>query len=152
MPEDVATQSVETEISPQEQLGEPNPIKRLGCGLLLVIWFMLLLTPCTLFYLATNGEIRVWHSDIPEPHSHPRLLVELVSEIDYRGLRLERSSSVDNDLSDNATCVQTSVSYLLWESIEDDLDTTYCDCYVREDDVSEWVLTSTVLNMCTTTP
>ena len=68
----------------------------------------------------------------PEPNAHPRLLLELVSEVDYRGLQLTRSYSVDSS-ADN-TCVQTDVSFYLWQSIEEDLDSSYCDCYEREND------------------
>lgn len=124
---------------------------RFGCGLLLVVWFTLLLTPCALFYLAANGEIRIWHSDIPEPHSHPRLLIELITEVDYRGLRLVNSSVVDTDLNDNSTCVQTNVSYLLWETVEDNQDVSFCDCYIRDDSNTNWMLSETISESCVTT-
>jgi len=128
---------------------KPHPIKRLGCGVLLVLWFTLLLTPCMLFYLAANGEIRIWHSSIPEPNAHPRLLVELVTEIDYRGLQSTRSYVVDSIADDDAICVQTDVSFYLWESIEDDLDTSYCDCYQRDNPDASWVLSETITDVCT---
>ncbi len=126
---------------------KPHPVKRLGCGILLVAWFTLLMTPCMLFYLASNGEIRIWHSDIPEPDAHPRVLVELITEIDYRGLQLTRSFPVN--ASESAVCVQTDVSFFLWHSIEENLDSSYCDCYQRDEDNSDWLLNETTIGVCT---
>lgn len=130
------------------QATKPNPIKRAGCGFLLVLWFTLLLTPCALFYLASNGEIRIWNGgDIPESYVHPRLLIELVSEVDYRGLQFTRSFEVDT-LDDNLLCLQTDVSYFLWESIEDNQNTSYCDCYAKDDTESIWSLSATTADVC----
>lgn len=128
---------------------KPNVLKRASCGILLIIWFTALLTPCLLIYLASNGEIRIWHTDIPEPHAHPRLLIELITEVDYRGLRIVNSTitEVRSD-DDSLTCIDTNVRYLLWESAEDDQDVAYCDCYQRENSESIWTLTSTSLNSC----
>ena len=39
------------------QEGKKSLPRRLGCWLLIVLWFALLMTPCGLFYLAANGEI-----------------------------------------------------------------------------------------------
>ena len=57
-----------------------SPLRRLGCWVLIAAWFALLLTPCGLFYLAANGEIRLEHNQVPNPHAHPRLLISLISE------------------------------------------------------------------------
>lgn len=151
MPENLSLEPEQIEQLTDQQdpvivVQKPHPIKRLGCGLLLVLWFTLLLTPCALFYLAANGEIRIWHSDIPEPSAHPRLLVELVSEVDYRGLQLTRSYSVGAP-ADNI-CIQTDVNFYLWESIEDELDTSYCDCYERSSAEDAWQLYQTVTDTC----
>ncbi len=130
------------------QMTNPNPIKRAGCGLLLGLWFTLLLTPCALFYLASNGEIRIWNGDnIPESYAHPRLLVELVSEVDYRGLQFTRSFEVDT-FDNSVLCLQTDVSYFLWESIEENQNTSYCDCYAKDDTESIWSLSETSADVC----
>ena len=47
-------------ITPQKR----RVVRRIGCALLLAGWFVILLTPCALFYLAANGEIRLDHRDI----------------------------------------------------------------------------------------
>lgn len=124
--------------APADDIGPPkrsHPILRLGCGVLLVGWFIALLLPCALFYLAANGEIRFWRRDIPQPHSHPLLLISLVSAADNRGLRIENAFAVDNSADETSLCVQTLVRFVLWESNEDgDQNVSYCDCYQRVDD------------------
>ena len=125
-----------------------NPIVRLGCGALLAFWFILLLIPCALFYLAANGEIRFWHRDIPQSHSHPLLLISLVSQADNRGLRIENSSAVDNGADETSICIQTLVRFALWETNEDSQDVSYCDCYRRVDAAAVWELDSTFSGVC----
>ena len=125
-----------------------SPIRRLGCGAMLVIWFTLLMMPCTLFYLAANREIRLWHREVPEPHAHPLLLLSLVSEMDDRGLRLERSFVANGGSSTTATCIETNVRFFLWRSRSADQDVDYCDCYERDSVQSAWELQSTYTGHC----
>ena len=121
--------------------------RRLGCWLLLVIWFAFLLTPCGLFYLAANGEIRLEHSQVPQAHAHPRLLLSLISENENRGLRIEYSTIAAGD-SELSLCVETAVTFLLWESSGGNQDVQFCDCYQREDVDSAWRLGSTYGAAC----
>ena len=124
-----------------------GPLRRLACGLLLSLWFLLLLTPCALFYLATHGEIRLFHADIPQPHSQPRLLISLINDVENRGLQIVRSIPFRE--SDNmAVCVETVVNYLLWASSEGNQDVVYCDCYERADTAASWSLKETRLSAC----
>ncbi len=121
---------------------------RLGCYFLLGIWFTILLTPCALLYLASNGEIRISHSDIPDSYEHPQLSIELVSEVDSRGLRIVNSSVVDNVLNDNLMCIQTNVRFLLWQTEEDNQNVSFCDCYERADSDSVWTFIQTTPDHC----
>lgn len=123
-------------------------LRRVGCGLLVPLWFMLLLLPCALFYLAVNGEIRIWHDNVPDPYSQPRLLVSLVSEMDDRGLRVETSSVFNPSLDNLSTCVESKVRFLLWQSQGGNQDVTYCECYVRDDEESAWAWQQTYGNSC----
>lgn len=120
-------------ISPRSQR---SMARRLGCVLALLFWFTALLTPCALFYLASHGEIRFDHRDIPQPHAHPLLLVSLVSEAEDRGLRIETSWKADSQSDDAMLCVQTSVRFLLWEYSGGNQNVSYCDCYTRRDSES----------------
>lgn len=123
-----------------------NPLRRLGCLLLLVLWFALLSMPCGLFYLAANGEIRLEHGDIPQPHAHPLLLISLISEQNERGLRIESSSIVADQPQ---LCVETAARFLLWQSSGGDQDVRYCDCYARGA-ADSWMLSDTSAGACHT--
>lgn len=121
--------------------------RRLGCWLLVAIWFVILSTPCGLFYLAANGEIRLAHSEILDPHAHPRLLISLISESADRGLRIERSTIASID-EDARLCVETAVTFLLWQSSGGNQNVQFCDCYLRVDADSIWQLSSTYSAPC----
>lgn len=123
-------------------------LRRLGCGLLLVIWFALLMTPCGLFFLAANGEIRLYHADIPRPHEHPRLLISLISEATFRGLRIDSSTVSRGTTENNDVCIDTKVRFLLWEASGGDHNTSYCDCYYRADSDANWELNETYSGAC----
>ena len=123
-------------------------LRRVGCGLLVPLWFMLLMMPCALIYLAVNGEIRVWHDSVPEPHSQPRLLISLISEMESRGLRFQSSTLFDPDAGNLSTCVETNVRFVLWESQGGNQDVTYCECYARLDEASAWASDRTYGSSC----
>lgn len=124
-------------------------LRTVGCGLLAPLWFMLLLMPCALFYLAVNGEIRIWQDSVPEPYSQPRLLISLISEMEDRGLRIETSSVFNPDADNLSICVETKVRFVLWESRGGNQDVTYCECYGRADEASAWAWERTYGSGCT---
>ena len=141
-----------TETNSDDIVESPQPkprslISRIGCWFLVAIWFLILLTPYALFVLATQGEIRISHGDIPDREAHPRLLIDLISEVDFRGLRLVNSTI--SNLSDTSTCIQTNVRYVLWHGDATGQDAVFCDCYVREQTESTWALTETLIGECT---
>lgn len=121
-----------------------SPLRRIGCGLLLVVWFTVLMLPLFLFILAVNGEIRIGHSgDMPDKHEHPLLELSLVMEADFRGLRITNAAVAQRD-GEDALCVQTNVRYLLWQGEGDPA--TFCDCYARAGE--NWELTETLMGAC----
>ncbi|MCU0480788.1 MAG: hypothetical protein MUE54_06185 [Anaerolineae bacterium] len=122
-----------------------NPIRRAGCTVLLIFWFLFLLTPLCLFVLAVQGEITIAHfGDVPESYQHPLFQVQLVMEEDYRGLRIVNATL--HNQTDEAICVQTNVRYLLWEGEGDPA--TFCRCYEREITESVWNLSEEILEAC----
>ena len=133
---------------PEGENRRRNPLFRAGCGLAVIIWFMLILTPCALFYLAANKEIRISFGDIPHPHEHPQLLISLVSERSDRGLRIETSRVVSRAKDDTTACVQSDVRFVLWQSQAGDLNVAYCDCYNSDDTDSGWQLFETMSGSC----
>ena len=136
----------QSEMSPR--LPRPGIARRLGCGLGLLFWFALLLTPCALFYLAAKGEIRLQHRDIPQPHAHPLLLVSLVSETEDRGLRIESSWIADSQGDAGMLCVETAVQFLLWQYSGGNQNVSFCDCYRRQDADAGWELVRTYGGVC----
>src|SRR5690606_35269280 len=109
-------------------------LRRIGCGLLLVIWFAILMLPCFLFVLATQGEIAVSQGNVPGQ----QLRLWLISEPDQRGFAF--SSAAVHATDENAVCVETSVRFLLWTGRAEPV--SYCECYDRTDAESAWTYTS----------
>ena len=145
--------SAENDARNIDNRGEAAPpkrglLRRAGCGLILVFWFALLLTPGALLYLAANGEIRLWHREIPQPHAHPLLLISLISETKDRGLRLENSTIASHSGADDAICVETLVRFLLWQSSSGSQDARYCDCYERESTDAAWRASQSYIGAC----
>jgi len=116
---------------PQSRIG------KFGCGLLTTLWFMILLLPCGLFYLAFVGQITVQQSNVPEPAAHPMFELQLVMDADNRGFRVTRS--VVQAGTETEVCLETYVSYYLWQSNEaQSPNTTFCDCYSRAAASDDW--------------
>lgn len=136
----------------QDEASQPRPrrgmARRLGCGLALLFWFTALLTPCALFYLATNGEIRLEHRTMPQPHAHPLLLLSLVSEAEDRGLRIETSWIAGSQSDENMLCVETAVRFLLWEYSGGNQNVSFCDCYRRRGAEANWEFFTTYGDVC----
>ncbi len=123
---------------------KPSLLRQMGCGFMLVIWFVMLLLPFAMIVLAVEGQIRIGHSgDIPDRHEHPLLQIDLLTEIDYRGLQITRTSV--NEKS-GEICLETRVSYILWQGTGEPA--TYCDCYERDATESVWQLRETILAGC----
>ena len=114
----------------------------------MLFWFTLLMTPCALFYLAANGEIRLEQRDIPQPHAHPLLLLSLISEAKDRGLRIETSWIAGAHRDELTLCVETAVRFLLWEYSGISQNVRYCDCYERQTPAAAWERTKTIGDAC----
>lgn len=122
-----------------------RPMRRVGCVLLVVVWFIVLMLPTVLFVLAVEGDITIARGDdIPDSHEHPLLQASLVMEADFRGLRIT-NTSLHNETDENL-CIQTNVRFVLWQGEGDPA--TFCDCYTRDDPESAWLLDSTEMSPC----
>lgn len=123
-----------------------NPLRRLGCGLALIVWFGILLIPGFLLMLAMQEEVAIWHGgDFPEREYHPALQISLLMDIDTRGVNITRSY-IATSSGDTAACVETQVSYVLWQGRGDPA--TYCDCYTRATAGEAWTYTGTEQGRC----
>ena len=122
-----------------------RPLRRIGCGVLIIVWFLILLLPLGLFILAINEEITISRGgDIPDAHEYPRLQLSLVMEVDYRGLRITDTSLHED--SNTRLCIQTNVRFLLWQGEGDPA--KFCDCYTRDIAVDDWQLEATFADVC----
>ncbi len=119
-------------------LRKPRSIrKRLGCGFILLLWFGLILTPCLCIVLATQGEISV---QLGNPSANV-LRFWLVNEARERGIGI--SSPTVFNISANAVCIRTNVSFLFWQG--QGKSTNFCECYVHTGDGA---FTQTNLDSC----
>ena len=101
-------------------------LRRLGCGALLVLWFLLLLTPCLAVVLLTQREIVLTHSDVPNDDFR----VWLIQEAGQRGIAISNSRRVT--VPNDAVCTLIDVRFLLWQGKGDP--NHYCSCYARQAD------------------
>jgi hypothetical protein len=118
-----------------------SPIRRLGCTIAVIIWFMVLLTPCLCIVLASQGEIAIRLGDLPGQSFR----LWLLSESRQRGVGISRPS-IHTAEDENQVCLQTDVSFMLWEGIAEA--TTYCECYTRPDNNVGWELLSNQQTAC----
>ena len=105
-----------------------------------LVFLIFLITPCFFITLATQGEIVIGLGSVPGQE----MRIWLVMDADQRGIGYSTPSVIAQ--SDQAVCVQTNVSYALWEGEADAA--VFCDCYARADANSAWELTSTNTNVC----
>lgn len=119
-----------------------RPLRRLGITIAVILWFMLLLTPCLAIVLATQGEIAIRLGDVPGQSFR----VWLVNESRQRGLGISRPS-IQASKNENQICLQTDVSFVLWTGAAEA--TTYCECYTRSNNnTTEWELLSNQQSAC----
>jgi hypothetical protein len=118
-----------------------SPLRRLGCSVALVVWFIVLLAPCLCIVLATQGEIAIRLGDIPGQSFR----LWLLNESRERGLGISRPSLVTSSDA-NQVCLQTDVSFVLWVGSAEA--TTFCECYTHSYNLSNWELTSNHQGSC----
>lgn len=107
----------------------------------MVVWFLLVLTPCALGILATQGEITVNLGSVPGQ----QLRAWLIMEPDERGIGLSSPATV-NTSRENALCMQTDVRYLLWEGEAESV--SYCECYARDSADAAWAFVPSEPTAC----
>jgi hypothetical protein len=128
--------------SASEPLPRPprSPIRRLGCTLAVIVWFLILLLPCFLGVLAVQQEISINTGSLPGQ----QIRLWLISEAEQRGLAL--STGTVHQSVDNAACVQTNVNYYLWTGSE--APSIYCDCYERSSSDMPWSYVTSTAGAC----
>lgn len=107
-----------------------HPLRRLGCGVLLVLWFIVLLAPCGLLMMAVNGEIALSQGELPGQ----QFRMWLIMEADERGVGISSTSTQVTD--ETHICVQTDGRFVLWQGSADPIH--YCECFTRSTAQDEW--------------
>lgn len=111
-------------------------IRRLGCGFALVLWALLLLSPCILITLAVRGEITFDTGSAPEQ----RFRMWLIMEPRERGIGISNGWIAHNE---NSMCVQTDVRFFLWQGAAESV--SFCNCY---DDRETPQLQESLMGVC----
>lgn len=113
---------------PQAPLSIPRPlrtplwfIRRLGCSLMVVIWLLLMASPCLFVTVLVRGEATYNFSDKP---GHQIRLFRVQSDT---ALGFGLSLGTLKNEKDGDFCVLTQVRYLLIEGETENVN--YCQCY-----------------------
>ena len=113
-------------------------LRRFGCGIALVLWFTLLLTPCLMIVLATQREIILTHSDIPQDDFR----IWLIQSIGQRGVGVANSRRVN--AAGGNVCTIIDGFFILWEG--KGAPPHYCSCYQKQN--NQWVSTAEGAEAC----
>lgn len=104
-------------------------IRRILRFVLVLLWLVLILTPCLALTLASQGEIRLRSGPAPEEE----LRLWLVQDAQRAGLAISNVARHDYELS---KCFQTEARFLLWrgQQLDEETATTFCSCYDKQDE------------------
>lgn len=128
----------ETEKPVVRRLGKGWWTRRVGCWLLIGIWFLLMLSPCLVITVLVQGEVVYGLSDKP---GHELRIFKVQSET-ARGFGISLGT-VERE-SDGNVCILTRVRYAVWRG--DAEETNYCQCYHEQ--AGEWLPLEPVDNQC----
>lgn len=117
-----------------------RPLRRIGCLVGLLLWALLMLTPCGLFLLATQGQLTISLGSAP----NQEVRLWLVNEARVRGLALSWPSVRPS--GDTTLCVQTETRFLLWAGSGEPA--TFCDCYGRTSPNEPWLSAESYTGSC----
>jgi hypothetical protein len=129
-----------TPTEPSPAPAPPGRVRRIGCTTAVILWFLLLLTPCLCFYFSVQQEVTVPLGAAPGQS----LRVWLVMEARTRGLGVSTGAVARE--SETELCVETTTSYLLWQGRPQN--TVYCECYTREDSAQAWAYLGSTPGPC----
>ena len=113
-------------------------LRRIGCGIGLIIWLLLLLFPCVAIALVSQGEITAQLGNVPGQN----LRIWLIQDATQRGIGIARPS-VHTDNNANV-CLQTDTSFLMW--MGKGASTSFCECYTHDGD--NWKSVSSTQGTC----
>lgn len=103
-------------------------LRQVGCGLLIIVWFGIVLLPCLMITLAIRGEITVPYSDIPEDE----FKLWSIQSADARGIGIANSRRVPGKNGETCTIIQRN--FIMWQG--EASAARWCSCYTKKD--SRW--------------
>jgi len=115
-------------------------LRRLGCFLALLIWFVLLLLPCFAIFLISQGEVNIQTGDLPGQ----TLRVWIIEGVRERGIGISSPQVLDAGVQ-NRSCLITSTHFLLWMGESEP--TQVCECYDKQSDAS-WSPVEALVSVC----
>lgn len=121
-------------------------LRRWGCLLLLIPWFLFVLSPCLVLTLAVQKEIILTHSDLP----NHLFRVWLLQEINAQGLGITTSRRIEVSSPEPLACTILDVRFLLWGGNAQKagaVPSHQCACYARFGD--QWELRLSGVEACT---
>lgn len=130
------TENIPVEETPRRR----RPARRAGCTIVVILWFLLLLTPCVCIALITQGEIIIPQGSAPGQE----IRIWLIMEADQRGLGVSTTSVQQPQPS--ALCVESDTRFLFWTGSAEPL--TSCVCYERTGEDQPWSTTSVANGVC----
>jgi serine/threonine protein kinase len=136
--ESAQAQGDQPKARPRPQRKPGWQLRRLGCGVALAIWGVLMLWPCVLITVLIEGEFVVGLSDRP---GHEVRMFNVESE-DARGFGFS-VAEVERENADRL-CIKTYVRYFIWRG--DNAPVDYCRCYTRR--VDNWQASRAVNAAC----
>ncbi len=102
-------------------------LRRIGCGLLIVLWFaFLIIVPCGAAVLLTQNEIVITRSSVPDNV----LRVWMVQDAEQRGVGLSNGYTIRED--GNMLCTATDTQFFLWKGKANP--NHNCTCYTKQDE------------------
>ncbi|MEO1646193.1 MAG: hypothetical protein AAFR67_13465 [Chloroflexota bacterium] len=125
-----------------------SPAGRAGCGALIALWFVVMLLPLAMMWLAFGNALTIPQPNAPEPDQQPRFQIELIMSIDNRGLKFTSSQVAQS--ADTTLCMESDTSYALWQSDDTATPATYCQCYTRQTTEDDWQFDRQLESACDT--
>jgi hypothetical protein len=98
----------------------------------LVIWAVLILSPCASILIATQRDITIPLGELPGQ----ALRVWLIEEPTQRGIGISTPRLI-GEVASGTACVEVSSRFILWMGQGEP--TTICECYARQGESWEYL-------------
>ncbi len=118
-----------------------SPFKRMGCVIGLVLWAIVIISPCFLLTLATQGQITIALGSAPDQQAR----IWLLNEARVRGIGISWPTARYSP-DGKTVCVQTDTQFVLWAGSGQPA--TYCECYTRANTGTAWTATAPSNKSC----